>query len=60
MKEKISISVYYGPANRILMLDSVNLTPEDASELVKTIEVLVLGYPALHEFEVPENEVKND
>lgn len=57
-KEKIVITVYYGPARKIFDMESIHLFPQDASDLVKTIEVLVLGYPALHKFEVPENEVE--
>lgn len=63
-KEKITIAVYYGPARKILSMESLNLMPQDASELIRTIEVLVLGYPEAHKLEQPENvinpEASND
>lgn len=40
-------------------MKTINLTPEQASELVKTIAVLVCGYPELDKLEQPENEVAN-
>lgn len=51
----LTIKVHYGRENRILDMASINLTPEMASELVKVIEVLVLGYPELDKLEQPEN-----
>lgn len=58
-KDKLLITVWYGTANKILDMQSLNLTPDQASELVKTISVLVCGYPELDKLEKPENEIGN-
>lgn len=52
--ELLTIKINYG-RDQILNMKSINLTPQMASELVKTISVLVVGYPALDELEQPEN-----
>lgn len=54
-KELLVININYGRDNQILNMKSVNLTPGMASELVKTISVLVCGYPELDSLEQPEN-----
>jgi len=54
-KQLLTINIHYGRENQILDMVSINLTPEMASELVKVIEVLVLGYPELEKLEKPEN-----
>lgn len=57
-KEVLEVVVHYGSHNQILKMTSVHMTPQDASELARTVEILVLGYPEARTFEQPENEVK--
>lgn len=52
----LTIKINYGRDNQILDMRSVNLTPQQASDLAKTVAVLICGYPALDELEKPENE----
>lgn len=59
-KKTFRVVAYYGEDNKILDSHTIHLLPKEASELITVIEVLMLGYPALREFEVPENEQSND
>jgi hypothetical protein len=56
--ELLVVKVKYGRDNVILNLKSINLTPQDASEFVKAVEVLALGYPQLHKLAQRENVVQ--
>lgn len=49
-KEKLVILARYGK-DSILSLESINLTPQEASDLMRTISQLVVGIVELREHE---------